>query len=58
MGRGHHRGRQCGVRGGGAMHLVASTPEGSNPQGEEQVVVHENISVGDVVGLMRYFQRM
>ena len=35
---------------------VASTPEGSNPQGGEQVLGKERISVGDVVGMMRSFQ--
>jgi hypothetical protein len=40
------------------MPPVASMPEGSNPQGEEQVIGHEHIVVGDVVGLMRSFQRM
>jgi hypothetical protein len=40
------------------MPPVASMPEGSNPQGEEQVVGQEHIVVGDVVGLMRSFQRM
>jgi hypothetical protein len=40
------------------MPPVASTPEGSNPQGEEQVIGQEKIVVGDVVGLMRSFQRM
>jgi hypothetical protein len=33
-------------------------PEGSNPKREEQFIGHEQISVGDVVGLMRLFQRM
>jgi hypothetical protein len=33
-------------------------PEGFNPQEEEQVIGHEQITVGDVVGLMRSFQRM
>jgi hypothetical protein len=37
---------------------VASMPEGSNPQGDEQVVGQEKIAVGDVVGMMRSFQRM
>jgi hypothetical protein len=37
---------------------ITSMPEGSNPQGEEQVIGHENIVVGDVVGLMRSFHRM
>jgi hypothetical protein len=40
------------------MLLVASTPEGSNPQGGEQVLGQEQIAVGDVVGMMRSFQRM
>jgi hypothetical protein len=37
---------------------VASMPEGSNPQGGEQVLGHEQIAVADVVGMMRSFQRM
>jgi hypothetical protein len=37
---------------------VASTPEGSNPQGGEQVLGQEQIAVGDVIGMMRSFQRM
>jgi hypothetical protein len=42
-----------------ARHLqVASTPEGSNPQGEEQFIGKEHVVVGHVVGLMRSFQRM
>jgi hypothetical protein len=40
------------------MPPVASTPEGSNPQGDEQVVGQEQIVVGDVVGMMRSFQWM
>jgi hypothetical protein len=40
------------------MPPVASMPEGSNPQGDEQVVGQEQIAVGDVVGLMRSFQCM
>ena len=40
------------------MPPVASMPEGSNPQGDEQVVEKEHIVVGDVVGMMRYFQWM
>jgi hypothetical protein len=40
------------------MPPVASMPEGSNPQGDEQVVGQEKIAVGDVVGMMRYFQWM
>ena len=37
---------------------VASMREGSNPQGGEQVLGQEHISVGDVVGMMRSFQCM
>jgi hypothetical protein len=37
---------------------VTSTPEGSNPQGDKQVVGKKQIVVGDVVGLMRSFQWM
>jgi hypothetical protein len=36
----------------------ASTPEEFNPQGGEQVLGHEQIAVGDVVGLIRSFQCM
>jgi hypothetical protein len=42
MVRGRHRGRQRGARGGGMMPPVASTPEGSNPQGDEQVSGRNN----------------
>jgi hypothetical protein len=38
MVRGRHRGRRRGARGGGTTPPVASMPEGSNPQGDEQVV--------------------
>jgi hypothetical protein len=55
MVRGRHGGRRRGARGGGTIPPVASTPEGSNPQGDEQVFGQEQIAVGDVVGLMRYF---
>ena len=37
---------------------ATSTPEGSNPQGGEQVLGQEQIIVTDVVGMMRSFQRM
>jgi hypothetical protein len=33
-------------------------PEGSNPQGDEKVVGQEQIAVGDVIKMMRYFQHM
>jgi hypothetical protein len=38
MVRGHRRGRRRGARGGGVTPPAASTPEGSNPQGGEQVL--------------------
>jgi hypothetical protein len=44
------------VRGGGVTPPVASTPEGSNSQGDEQVLGQEKIAVGEVVRMMRYFQ--
>jgi hypothetical protein len=37
---------------------VASTPEGSNPQGGEKVLAQVQIAVGDVVGMMISFQCM
>jgi hypothetical protein len=40
------------------MPPVASTHEGSNPQGDEQVVRQDQIVLGDMVGLMKSFQRM
>ena len=40
------------------MPPVASTPKWSNPQGGEQVLGQEQIAVGDVIGMMRSFQRM
>jgi hypothetical protein len=58
MVRGRRGGRRRGARGGGETPPVASTPEGSNPQEGEQVLGQEQIAVGDVVGMMRYFQRM
>jgi hypothetical protein len=35
-----------------------STPEGSSPQGEEKTTEKEQVAVGDIMGMMRYFQRM
>jgi hypothetical protein len=58
MVRGCRGGRRQGARGGGVTPLVASTPEGSNPQGGEQVLGQEQIAVVDVVGMMRSFQCM
>jgi hypothetical protein len=56
--RGRRGGRRRGARGGGVMPPAASTPEGSNPQGGEQVLGQDQIAVVDVVGMMRSFQRM
>jgi hypothetical protein len=56
--RGRRGGRRRGARGGGVTPPVAATPKGSNPQGGEQVPRQEQIAVGDVVGMMRSFQRM
>jgi hypothetical protein len=58
MVRRRRRGRRRGARGGGMTPPVASTPEGSNPQGGEKVLGQEQIAVGDVIGMMRSFQRM
>jgi hypothetical protein len=58
MVRGRCGGRRQGVMGGGVTPLVASTPEGSSPQGDEQVVWQEKIEVGDLVRMMRSFQCM
>jgi hypothetical protein len=57
MVRGLRGGRRWGARGGGETPPATSTPEGSNPQGGEQVLGQEHISVGDVVGMMISFQR-
>jgi hypothetical protein len=38
MVRGSRGGRRCGARGGGATPPTTCMREGSNPQGEEQVV--------------------
>jgi hypothetical protein len=40
------------------MPPITSTPKGSKPLEDEQVVEEEQIDVGDVVGLMRSFQQM
>jgi hypothetical protein len=58
MVRGRRGGRRRGARGGGVTPPAASTPEGSNPQGGEQVLGQEKIAVGDVIWMMRSFQRM
>ena len=58
MVRGRRGGRRRGARGGGETPPPASTPEGSIPQGGEQVLGQEHISFDDVVGMMRSFQHM
>ena len=55
MVRGRRGGRRQGARGGGATPPAAPTPEGSNPQGGEQVLGLEQIAAGDVVGMTRFF---
>jgi hypothetical protein len=52
------RGRQWGARGGGMTPPIESTPEGSKTRADEQVFGQEQRVVGDVVGIMRSFQRM
>jgi hypothetical protein len=37
---------------------IASMPEGSNPYEDEHNVEENHISMGDVVSMMRSFQRM
>jgi hypothetical protein len=39
---------------GGSLHI----PEGSTPQGEEKTIDQEQLIMGNVIGMMRYFQRM
>jgi hypothetical protein len=46
------------VGGRGVLPPRTSTPEGSTPQGEEKTTEHEQVAVGDAIGMMRYFQRM
>jgi hypothetical protein len=55
MVRGRRRGREWGANGGGVTPPITSMPDGSTPQGDEQVVGQEKIAVGDVVGKMRSF---
>jgi hypothetical protein len=42
----------------GVTPPIESMLEGSNPQGEEKITEQEQVVVGDVVGMMRSFQRM
>jgi hypothetical protein len=54
----HRGGRKRGVGGRGVTPPIASTPKRSNPQEEEMNVEEEHIVVGDVVSMMRSFERM
>jgi hypothetical protein len=47
-----------GVGGRGMPPLSVSMLEGYNPQGDEQTNEKKQVAVGDVVGMMRFFQRM
>jgi hypothetical protein len=58
MVRGRRGSRRRGAGGRGVTPPIASMPERSNPQEEEKNVEQEKIVVGDVVSMMRSFQRM
>jgi hypothetical protein len=58
MVRGRRGSRRRGVGGRGVTPPIVPMPEGSNPQGDEKNTEPEQVVVGDVVGLMRSFQRM
>jgi hypothetical protein len=58
MVRGCRGSRRHGVGGRGVTPPIVPTPKGSNPQGDEQNTEPKQVVVGDVVGLMRSFQRM
>jgi hypothetical protein len=58
MVRGHKGSRRHGAGGRGVTPPIVSMPEGSNPQGDEHITEQEQVVVGDVVGMMRSFQRM
>jgi hypothetical protein len=58
MVRGCRGSRRRGAGGRGVTPPIVSMPEGSNPQGDEQITEQEKVVVGDVVGMMRSFQRM
>jgi hypothetical protein len=58
MVRGRRGSRQHGVGGRGVKLAIVSTLEGYNPHGEEQTTEQEKVVIGDVVGMMRSFQRM
>jgi hypothetical protein len=50
--------KRRGVGGRGVKPSIVSTPVGSNPQGDEKITEQKQVVVGDVVGMMRSFQRM
>jgi hypothetical protein len=58
MVRGCRGSRRHGVEGRVVTPLIASTPKRYNPQEDEKNVEQEKIVVGDVVSMMRSFQRM
>jgi hypothetical protein len=58
MVRGCRMSRCKNAGGKGMLHLSASATEGSAPQGEEQATEQKQVAIGNVVGLMRSFQRM
>jgi hypothetical protein len=58
MVKGCRGGRGHGAIGRGVTPLIAFTHERSNPQEEEPNVEKEKNVVGDVVSMMRSFQRI
>jgi hypothetical protein len=58
MVRGRRGSRRHGVGGRGVTPPIVSTPEGSNPREMSKTTEQEQVVVGDVVGMMRSFQRM
>jgi hypothetical protein len=58
MVRGQRMSRHQGAGGRGMPPPSTPTPKGSTPQGEEHTTEQEHVAVGDVMGMMRYFQRM
>jgi hypothetical protein len=55
MVKGSREGRQCSVGGRGVTPLIESMLERYNPQEEKKNVEQEQISMGDVVSMMRSF---
>jgi hypothetical protein len=58
MVRGWRMSRHRSVGGRGMLPPSKSTLEGSDPQGEEKPTEQEQVVVGNVMGMMRSFQRM